>query len=58
MNIKNVTVAGSGVLGYQIAFQTAFHGLKVVVYDINDEILEKFVENSCQNTKNYIIFNA
>lgn len=22
----NVTVAGSGVLGYQIAFQTAFYG--------------------------------
>ena len=29
MNFKNVTVAGSGVLGYQIAFQTAFHGVKV-----------------------------
>ncbi|WP_177765552.1 3-hydroxyacyl-CoA dehydrogenase [Flavobacterium sp. I3-2] len=41
MNIKNVTVAGSGVLGYQIAFQTAFHGFKVTVYDINDEVLEK-----------------
>lgn len=41
MNIKNVTVAGSGVLGYQIAFQTAFHGFNVTVYDINDEVLEK-----------------
>lgn len=41
MNIKNVTVAGSGVLGYQIAFQTAFHGFKVCVYDITDEVLEK-----------------
>ncbi|MHA3891622.1 3-hydroxyacyl-CoA dehydrogenase [Acinetobacter sp. GXMZU3951] len=41
MNFKNVTVAGSGVLGYQIAFQTAFHGFKVTVYDINDEILAK-----------------
>ncbi|MBL1409506.1 3-hydroxyacyl-CoA dehydrogenase [Sphingobacterium faecale] len=39
MNIKNVTVAGSGVLGYQIAFQTAFHGYNVTVYDINDEVL-------------------
>jgi len=38
---KNVTVAGSGVLGYQIAFQTAFHGFNVIVYDINDEVLEK-----------------
>lgn len=41
MDIKNVTVAGSGVLGYQIAFQTAFHGYNVTVYDINDEVLEK-----------------
>ncbi len=41
INFKNVTIAGSGVLGYQIAFQTAFHGFNVTVYDINDEILEK-----------------
>jgi 3-hydroxybutyryl-CoA dehydrogenase len=41
MNIKNVTIAGSGVLGSQIAFQTAFHGYAVMVYDISDEILEK-----------------
>ena len=41
MNIKIVTVAGSGVLGAQIAFQTAFHGYTVNVYDINDAILEK-----------------
>lgn len=41
MNLKNITIAGSGVLGYQIAFQTAFHGFHVTVYDINDEVLEK-----------------
>ncbi len=41
MKIKNVTIAGSGVLGSQIAFQTAFHGYTVTVYDISDEILEK-----------------
>ncbi|MEG0343928.1 MAG: 3-hydroxyacyl-CoA dehydrogenase [Acinetobacter sp.] len=44
MHFKNVTVAGSGVLGYQIAFQTAFHGFKVTVYDINDEVLDKAKE--------------
>ncbi|MFC7785387.1 3-hydroxyacyl-CoA dehydrogenase [Rossellomorea sp. GCM10028870] len=44
MNIKNVTVAGSGVLGSQIAFQTAFFGFNVSVYDINDEVLEKAKE--------------
>ncbi|WP_158849214.1 3-hydroxyacyl-CoA dehydrogenase [Algibacter sp. L1A34] len=41
MSYKNITIAGSGVLGYQIAFQTAFHGFNVTVYDINDEVLEK-----------------
>ena len=41
MSFKNITVAGSGVLGYQIAFQTAFKGFNVVVYDINDAVLEK-----------------
>jgi 3-hydroxybutyryl-CoA dehydrogenase len=41
MQIKNVTVCGSGVLGAQIAFQTAFHGFNVTVYDIKDEFLEK-----------------
>lgn len=39
MNYKNITVAGSGILGYQVAFQIAFHGFKVSVYDINDEVL-------------------
>ena len=39
-NIKNVTVAGSGVLGYQIAFQRAFHGFHVSVYDISEVILD------------------
>lgn len=41
MDFKNITIAGSGVLGFQIAFQTAYHGFKVTVYDINDEVLEK-----------------
>ena len=36
MNYKKVTIAGSGVLGSQIAFQTAFHDFEVNVYDIND----------------------
>lgn len=40
MNIKNVTVFGSGVLGAQIAFQTAYHGYNVTLFDINEELLE------------------
>jgi 3-hydroxybutyryl-CoA dehydrogenase len=33
MVIKNVTIAGGGTLGSQIAWQTAFMGFDVVVYD-------------------------
>ena len=44
MKIKNVTVAGTGVLGSQIAFQTAFKGFEVSSYDISDEALEKAKE--------------
>ncbi|TGD88923.1 3-hydroxyacyl-CoA dehydrogenase [Mycolicibacterium sp. CH28] len=40
-DIKNVTVLGTGVLGSQIAFQTAYSGFTVVAYDISDEILTK-----------------
>ncbi|WP_075979979.1 3-hydroxyacyl-CoA dehydrogenase [Bacillus massilinigeriensis] len=40
MDFKNITVAGSGVLGSQIAFQCAFKGFDVTVYDINDEALD------------------
>ncbi|GAA0301877.1 3-hydroxybutyryl-CoA dehydrogenase [Gracilibacillus halotolerans] len=44
MNFKNITVAGGGVLGSQIAFQTAYKGFKVSLYDINDEAIEKAKE--------------
>lgn len=40
MDYKKITVAGSGVLGSQIAFQTAYKGFDVTVYDINDDALE------------------
>lgn len=39
--IKSVTVCGSGVLGTQIAYQCAFHGLVVRLYDLSDEALAK-----------------
>ncbi|SDP90571.1 3-hydroxybutyryl-CoA dehydrogenase [Mucilaginibacter sp. OK268] len=41
MKIKNVTVFGSGVLGAQIAFQTAYHGYHVTLFDIKEELLEQ-----------------
>lgn len=40
MKFNNVTIAGSGVLGSQIAFQSAFFGFNVNVYDINDSAIE------------------
>jgi|TARA_R110000737_G_scaffold327084_3_gene341125 3-hydroxyacyl-CoA dehydrogenase len=44
MKIKNVTVAGTGVLGSQIAFQSAFKGFKVSAFDINDEEIKNAKE--------------
>jgi len=40
MKIKNVTIAGGGTLGSQIAWQTAFHGFNVTVYDAFEKGLE------------------
>lgn len=40
MNIKNVTIAGTGTLGSQIAWQTAFHGFNVTVYDKYEKGIE------------------
>ncbi|MBB5234770.1 3-hydroxybutyryl-CoA dehydrogenase [Deinococcus budaensis] len=41
MTIRTVAVCGSGVLGSQIAFQTAFHGFGVRVYDVSDEAITR-----------------
>lgn len=41
MIIKNVTIAGGGTLGSQIAWQTAFNGFNVTVYDAFEKGLEK-----------------
>jgi 3-hydroxybutyryl-CoA dehydrogenase len=40
IKIENVTIAGGGTLGSQIAWQTAFMGFNVVVYDAFDKGLE------------------
>ncbi|MBY0098142.1 3-hydroxyacyl-CoA dehydrogenase [Mesobacillus maritimus] len=44
MNYKNITVAGCGVLGSQIAFQIAFKGFDVAVYDVNEVAVAKAQE--------------
>ena len=40
IRIDNVTVLGTGVLGSQIAYQTAYSGFDVIAYDINDKSLD------------------
>lgn len=40
IDIRKVTVLGTGVLGSQIAFQTAFRGFDVTAYDIDEPALE------------------
>ncbi len=40
MTIRNVTVLGTGVLGSQIAFQTAYSGFEVTAYDISEALLD------------------
>ncbi len=49
MKIKNVTIAGAGVMGSQISWQTAFNGFTVEVYDP----FEKGLENGKQLHQNY-----
>lgn len=39
-DIRNVTVLGTGVLGSQIVYQTAYSGFPVTAYDISDELLD------------------
>ena len=38
-DITTVAVLGTGVLGSQIAFQTAYSGFAVTAYDISDDAL-------------------
>jgi len=40
MKISNVTIAGAGTLGSQIAWQTAFNGFNVTVCDAFEKGLE------------------
>lgn len=41
MDFKNITVAGSGVLGSQIAFQTAFKGFDVTIWLRSEGSIER-----------------
>lgn len=43
--IQNVTILGGGIMGSQIAFQTAYKGFNVTIYDISAELYIKVIEN-------------
>jgi len=53
VKFNNVTVAGSGVLGSQIAYQVSYMGYEVAVYDINDEALAKAKERIAELKPRY-----
>lgn len=53
MDYKNITVAGSGVLGSQIAYQTAYKGFHVNVYDVSDDALGHAKERLSQSKETY-----
>ena len=53
MNYKNITVAGGGVLGSQIAFQTAYKGFNVNLYDVSEEFLGQARQRLTKLKENY-----
>lgn len=64
MEIKNVTVAGGGVLGAQIAYITAFHGFNVTLWGRSEGSIERIkprlerihtlYKKELENAKSYI----
>lgn len=51
--LEQVTVAGGGTLGSQIAFQSAFFGKQVIVYDISEDAIEKARQRLANLDQNY-----
>ncbi|HEY1105789.1 MAG TPA: 3-hydroxyacyl-CoA dehydrogenase [Agromyces sp.] len=52
--VQHVTVLGTGVLGSQIAYQTAFSGLEVVAYDLDDAALAAAKERFEKLAETYV----
>lgn len=53
-SLKKIAVAGSGVLGSQIAFHTALKGYEVSIYDITEEALDRGRKAMEKNFSEYI----
>ena len=54
MKFKNIVVCGGGVLGSQIAFQTAFSGFDVTIWLIDEEAKKQAIEKIENLKKVYI----
>ncbi len=54
MSIEKIMVAGSGTLGSQIAWQTAFSGFEVTVYDLFDAGIEAAKAFHQQHAEHFI----
>lgn len=53
MNYKKIVVAGGGVLGSQIAFQSAYSGFDVTLYVLNDDCVKESKEKIKKLKKTY-----
>ena len=54
MNYKNIVIAGSGVLGSQIAFQCAYCGFNVTILTHSDKSKEKALEKLTKLKETYL----
>jgi 3-hydroxybutyryl-CoA dehydrogenase len=53
MTLQNILVVGGGTLGSQIAYQAAFHGKNVTLYDISDEALTQAASRLARLSPSY-----
>ena len=54
MKYKNITIAGGGVLGSQIAFQSAYSGFNVTIYSTDEESKKLTLEKLDKLKETYI----
>jgi 3-hydroxyacyl-CoA dehydrogenase len=52
--MRNITVLGTGVLGSQIIYQTAYHGFKVTAYNVRATSLDKARERISALSTRYL----
>jgi 3-hydroxybutyryl-CoA dehydrogenase len=53
MSFKKITVAGGGVLGSQIAFQSAYCGFDVTIYILSGEEKEEIMDKVTEDLEDF-----